>query len=70
MKIIEKIILIILLIIIGGFFFYFNLKKGAIGAGFDTFSIENIIITALVFIVGIPIVIMIQKMINKKDKSN
>jgi hypothetical protein len=68
MKIVEKIILIISLIIVGGFFIYFNLEKGVIATGFEIFSIENIIITALVFIVGVPIVIVIQRVINKNNK--
>ena len=70
MEILKQAVLIALLIVVGIIFFIGNLMKGTLGADTDIFSIENIIITAIFFIVGVPIVLLIQKWYkNNKSKS-
>ncbi len=68
MEQIKKLMLIILLIITGVFFFLINLHKGTIGTEFDIFAPINILITALIFIIGVPVLIAIQKFINKNNR--
>ena len=69
MEAVKKATLIVLLIIVGIIFFVLNLWKGTFGADIDIFSVKNIIITGLFFIVGVPVVIAIQKITGKKDES-
>ena len=64
----EKAFYLICLIVLGILFFLVNLHKGTIGSGFKMFSRENIIITSAVFIIGIPLIVFIKKIIEKKKE--
>jgi len=65
----EKAFYIICLIVLGILFFLENLHKGTIGTGFKMFSPENIIITSAVFIIGVPLILFIKKIVEKyKEK--
>jgi len=66
----QKIFYIIALIALAAIFFIVNLHKGTIGTGFKMFSIENIIITASIFLIGVPLILLIKKVIQKKNKKD
>lgn len=66
----EKIFYIIVIIFFATLFFIVNLHKGTIGTGFKMFSIKNIILTASIFLIGVPLILLIKKVIHNKNKKD
>jgi len=67
MDILKKTILIVLLIIVGIIFFLIQLYKMSINSELDIFSVKNIVVTGLFFILGVPLILFIQRLIKKND---
>ncbi len=65
MNIWKKILGILALIILSALFIYFNLLKGVAGSSENPFSVKNIILTGLFFGIGIPVLIIIDKILGK-----
>ena len=66
----QKRFYILALIVLAVLFLIVNLHKGTIGTGFKMFSIENIIITASIFLIGVPLILLIKRAIQNKNKKD
>jgi pilus assembly protein TadC len=70
MKKINKCLYIAAFILLLVFYIIVNLYKGVAVRGGDPFSLNNVIKISLIFIIGIPIVILIQKLFFKDENKS